>query len=423
MSSSQQPPRHLSHLSPIPITQQGLQALYDNDNKQLILRAQGNAIHITTGIEFKRIQQFVGGLLFEVQGWVGPVTHGTQPYNVENFFNIDLPSRVTPSGYVFIKGAEGAEYKVKIQPLLKDGSSGNNNNAASNVTASSEAPKFKLIPATEPIITKLGQGFTVRQNDQFKGQGGSVDIFFNSAFVKLTNASIVENQIEWTFDTLQTGNSQVIVSVSQQNPPFSYRVVRNVIIKPAASTEALKPLALFSVNDASKATQDNTEAEIAKSGNKDSNIVIPSWDVAVNIGLQAIQKAFPSAKLQTATGRSPTPAGVEQPYELSLVTVVARIDNDKIASVSTDGFLNFGPVHTGKALIGVETFNWPVKVNSNDVFSIARKAGFRQPVNNIALSKPASGPSLEQPLYTLTLGDLSVQIGAADGKILSDINA
>ncbi|KAK1519860.1 hypothetical protein CPAR01_15353 [Colletotrichum paranaense] len=420
MSSSQQPPRPLSHFSPVPVS--AVSALYDNDNKILYLKAQGNALNITTDIQIVRLQRF-GGLLFQVVGWVGPISEGTRPYTQTNTFPIDLPSRVFPSGYVVIKGADNKQLTVKIEPLLKDGGNNAKLQASSNAQADFEIPDVKLIPPTEPIITKLGQGFTVRQNDQFKGQGGSVDIFFNSAFVKLTNASIVENQIEWTFDTLQTGNSQVIVSVSQQNPPFSYRVVRNVIIKPAASTEALKPLALFSVNDASKATQDNTEAEIAKSGNKDSNIVIPSWDVAVNIGLQAIQKQFPSAKLQTATGRSPNPAGVEQPYELSLVTVVARIDNDKIASVSTDGFLNFGPVHTGKALIGVETFNWPVKVNSNDVFSIARKAGFREPVNNIALSKPASGPSLEQPLYTLTLGDLSVQIGATDGKILSEINA
>ncbi|KXH46445.1 hypothetical protein CNYM01_08475 [Colletotrichum nymphaeae SA-01] len=420
MSSSQQPPRPLSHFSPVPVS--AVSALYDNDNKILYLKAQGNALNITTDIQIVRLQRF-GGLLFQVVGWVGPISEGTRPYTVSNTFAIDLPSRVFPSGSVVVKGADNKQLTVKIEPLLKDGGNNAKLQTSSNAQADFEIPDVKLIPPQEPIITKLGQGFTVRQNDQFKGQGGSVDIFFNSAFVKLTNASIVENQIEWTFDTLQTGNSQVIVSVSQQNPPFSYRVVRNVIIKPAASTEALKPLALFSVNDASKATQDNTEAEIAKSGNKDSNIVIPSWDVAVNIGLQAIQKQFPSAKFQTATGRSPTGAGVEQPYELSLVTVVARIDNDKIATVSTDGFLSFGPVHTAKALIGVETFNWPVKVNSNDVFSIARKAGFREPVNNIALSKPASGPSLEQPLYTLTLGDLSVQIGATDGKILSEINA
>ncbi|KAJ0297353.1 hypothetical protein COL5a_003091 [Colletotrichum fioriniae] len=420
MSSSQQPPRPLSHFSPVPVS--AVSALYDNDNKILYLKAQGNALNITTDIQIVRLQQ-LGGLLFQVVGWVGPISEGTRPYTVSNTFPIDLPSRVFPSGSVVIKGADNKQLTVKIEPLLKDGGSNAKLQTSSNAQADFEIPNVKLIPPTEPIITKLGQGFTVRQNDQFKGQGGSVDVFFHPAFVKLTNASIVENQIEWTFNTLQTGNTQIIVSVSQQNPPFSYRVVRNVIVKPAASTEALKPLALFSVNDASKATQDNTEAEISKSGNKDSsNFVIPSWDAAVNIGLQTIQKQFPDAKLQTATGRSPTGAGVEQPYELSLVTVTARLGNNKTATVSTDGVLSFGPVHTGNALLGVDTINWPVKVNSNDVFSIARKAGFQEPVNNIALSKPI-GPTLEQPLYTLTLGDLSVQIGATDGKILSEIRS
>ncbi|KAK1725324.1 uncharacterized protein BDZ83DRAFT_651359 [Colletotrichum acutatum] len=416
MSSSQQPPRPLSHFSPIPVS--ALSALYDNDNKILYLKAQGNAVNITTDIQIVRLQQ-IGGLLFQVVGWVGPVTEGTRSYTVSNTFPIDLPSRVFPSGYVVIKGGDNTQLTVKIEPLLKDGGNNAKLQTSSNAQADFEIPNVKLIPPTEPIITKLGQGFTVRQNDQFKGQGGSVDVFFNSAFVKLTNASIVENQIEWTFDTLQTGNSQVIVSVSQQNPPFSYRVVRNVIIKPAASTEALKPLALFSVNDAAKATQDNTEAEIAKSSTGGNKELIPSWDVAVNIGLNLIKKQFPSAQLQSATGRSPTGAGVEQSYELTSVNVTARLDGNKTASIRTQGPLDFGPVTPGGLLIGVTPFERPVKVSSTDAFNIVRKAGFQAPVNSLSLSQPVVN-TVTQPLYTIRVGDQTVQLGATDGKIVSN---
>ncbi|KXH50424.1 hypothetical protein CSIM01_05482 [Colletotrichum simmondsii] len=419
MSSSQQPPRPLSHLSPVPITKQGLQAFYDNDNKQLILRAQGNAISITTGIEFKRIQQFVGGLLFELQGWVGPVTHGTQPYEVENTFNIDLPNRVTPSGYLFIKGAEGAEFKVKIQPLLKDGSSGNNNNAASNVEASSEAPKSKLIPPTEPIITQLGKPITVLQSDQFTGKGGSVDISFDDRFLKLTNARVTDNQIEWTFDPLQTGDTEVDVYVSQHQPPFTYRVVHNVIINPPSNTKPLNTLALFSVNQASKAVNDTTESDIAKSGDKNSNIVLISWDSIVNAGLEIIKKQYPSAQLLTAEGSSP---GAEGPYQLTNVRLTASIDGNKTATIHSLGYYDFGPVQTGPLRVGVTGFNWPVKINSTDAFSILRKDGYKQPVERLVLSQPVIR-DLEQPLYTFIVGDLNVQIGATDGKILSPIRS
>ncbi|KAK1530624.1 uncharacterized protein CCOS01_05727 [Colletotrichum costaricense] len=419
MSSSQQPPRPLSHLSPIPITQQGLHASYDNDNKQLILRAQGNAIHITTGIEFKRIQQFVGGLLFEVQGWVGPVTHGIQPYDIENTFNIDLPNRVTPSGFVIIKGAEGAEYKVKIQPLLKDGSSGNNNNAASNVTASSEAPKFKLIPPTEPIITQLGKPITVLQSDQFSGKGGSVDITFDDRFLKLTNARVTDNQIEWTFDPLQTGDTEVDVYVSQHLPPFTYRVVHNVIINPPSNTKPLNALALFSVNQASKAVNDTTESDIAKSGDKNSNIVLISWDDIVTAGLDIIKKQYPDAQLLTAEGSAP---GAQSPYQLANVRLSARVDGNKTATIHSLGYYDFGPVETGPLRLGVTPFNWPVKINSNDAFSILRKDGYKQPVERLVLSQPVIR-DLDQPLYTFIVGNLNVQIGAIDGKIHSPIRS
>ncbi|KAK1700632.1 hypothetical protein BDP55DRAFT_723140 [Colletotrichum godetiae] len=420
MSSSQQPPRPLSHLSPVPITQQGLQAWYDNDSKQLILRARGNAIHITTGIEFKRLP-FLGGLLFEVQGWVGPVTQGTQPYDVENTFNIELPSRVFPSGFVLIKGAEGAEYKIKIQPLLKDGSSSNNNNAqtASNATASSEAPKFKLIPPTEPIITKLGKPVTVLQNDQFTGKGGSVDITFDDRFLKLTNARIVDNQIEWTFDPLQTGDTEVDVYVSQNLPPFSYRAVHKVIIKPPTSTETLNPLALFSVNQASKATDDTTESDIAKSGDKNSKFVLISWDNIVNAGLDTIKKQYPSAQLLSAEGQAPA---AENPYQLVNVRVTASIGDDKTATIRSLGYFDFGPIKIGTLRIGTTPFNWPVKINSTDAFAIIRKDGFKQPVERLSLSQPAAR-DVDQPLYTFTLGDLTVQLGATDGKIHSPIRS
>ncbi|EXF74494.1 hypothetical protein CFIO01_01972 [Colletotrichum fioriniae PJ7] len=417
MSSSQQPPRPLSHLSPIPITQQGLQAFYDNDNKQLLLRAQGNAVPITTGIEFKRLP-FFGGLLFEVQGWVGPVTHGTQPYNVENTFNIDLPSRVTPSGSVFIKGADNAEYKVKIQPLLKDGSSGNNN-AASNVTASSEAPKFNLIPPTEPIITQLGKPITVLQSDQFSGKGGSVDITFDDRFLKLTNARVTDNQIEWTFDPLQTGDTEVDVYVSQHLPPFTYRVVHNVIINPPSNTKPLNTLALFSVNQASKAVNDTTESDIAKSGDKNSNIVLISWDNIVNAGLEIIKKQYPDAQLLTAEGSAP---GAQSPYQLTNVLLSARVDGNKTATIRSLGYYDFGPVQTGSLSLGASPFNYPVKINSNDAFSILRKDGYKQPVERLVLSQPAIR-DLDQPLYKFTLGDLQVQIGATDGKIHSPIRS
>jgi hypothetical protein len=82
----------------IPATE--LKARYNTVSKQLILFASGEAVRSTSAITFQR-QQFVGGLKFALNGWVGPITGGKQqmitPSRFLSSFQIELshPTRLS----------------------------------------------------------------------------------------------------------------------------------------------------------------------------------------------------------------------------------------------------------------------------------------------------------------------------------------
>ncbi|WYZ35369.1 hypothetical protein EsH8_X_000016 [Colletotrichum jinshuiense] len=409
--SNQQPPRPLSHLQPVPAD--SISALYDNDKKTLILEASGNAVNITTDIHFQRLP-FLGGLLYELQGWVGPVTLGDEPYSVTNSFNIDLPSRVFPSGTVVIKTANNNQWVIKIEPLLKKGTQ--KPQTATNATAEFDVPEVNFVPAREPIITGLGQSFTIQQSDKFTGKGGSVDISFNSDFVTLTNAGIKDgSQIEWTFTSHQTGNTEVVVFVGQTSPPFVYRVPYSISIAPPNANATLKPLGLFSVTE--NPAHATNESSYGNYRTGDNTSIPLSWDGVVNIGVDLIKKQHPDSKLYEVDASPATTKPVSNEWGLSDIRIVARLDDNKTAIIQSQGWGDFGPVEVVQSpFLGDVVIPWPVSLTIHEAFTILRKGGYEGPVSTLTLRQPL-GPDINQPFYIFKLGSQFIAVGVDDKKI------
>lgn len=63
-----------------------LAAVYNPMTQALCLYAKGDAQKFTSGIEFYRDKDFVGGLKFNLMGWVGPLAPGTEPYEYRQCF-------------------------------------------------------------------------------------------------------------------------------------------------------------------------------------------------------------------------------------------------------------------------------------------------------------------------------------------------
>ncbi|KAI8711126.1 hypothetical protein NCS52_01488000 [Fusarium sp. LHS14.1] len=355
------------------IAADSISALYDNDTQTLFLKASGKQVDITRDITFHRLP-FTGGLLFQLQGWVGPIIDKESPYSINQGFNIQLPSRVFPSHTVIVNTENKKNWVIPIRPLLKDG------RQESQAAPDGEAP---------PNIPE------VKQSDSFKGQGGTVNVAFDRNFISLINAGIDNGNIEWNFTSQQVGTTEIGVFVGQSKPPFLYRVVYEVSIVPPNDVTQAKPLASFSVSPANGSSNGSKVAATKKSA---ASLPL-SWDGFVNIGFNQIKQQFPDARL----------------YEIDATPVTTQpVENDN-HPVQRLG--SFGPVEVIQSpFVGDYIVSWPVPLEIHQAFSILRKGGYQQPVGAVTLRKPLA-PGIDQAFYIFNVGNEFIAVGVEDKQI------
>jgi hypothetical protein len=184
----------MGFLSFIPATRLG--ATYEPNTKTLYLGAEGDAQNYTSGIAFQHDEQFVGGLKFKLMGWVGPIGKGTRHYQIDNAFkNLEGPKQV------IIEDANGT-HTVPVRYLNAD------------VVRSAQAQ----VADTDTLRALFKMPFEVRWSASVL-TGGSVDISYDDKLLVMESASVQNPsgrgaEIVWTFNSLQTGNSQIVITVS-----------------------------------------------------------------------------------------------------------------------------------------------------------------------------------------------------------------
>ncbi|KAH7234367.1 hypothetical protein B0J15DRAFT_571537 [Fusarium solani] len=398
----------LTHLQLI--AADSISALYDNDTETLFLKASGKHVDITRDITFHRLP-FTGGLLFQLQGWVGPIINKESPYSITQGFNIQLPSRVFPSNTVIVNTENKKSWVIPIHPLLKDGRQ--ESQAAPDGEAPPNIPEVKVVSGNSEIVTGLGQTFTLKQSDSFKGQGGTVNVAFDRNYISLINAGIDNGNIEWNFTSQQVGATEVGVFVGQSNPPFMYRVVYDVSIVPPNDATQAKPLASFSV---SPANGSSNGSKVAATKKNDASLPL-SWDGFVNIGFNIIKQQFPDAKLYEIDATPATTEPVEHEWGLVNNRIVASLDGNRTAIIQSNGWGSFGPVDVIQSpFVGDYVISWPVPLEIHQAFSILRKGGYQQPVGAVTLRKPLV-PGIDQAFYIFNVGNEFIAVGVEDKQI------
>ncbi|KAF5020944.1 hypothetical protein F66182_7025 [Fusarium sp. NRRL 66182] len=409
-SSTQRGP--LTHLQLIPAD--NITAVYDGESGQLLLRAAGKHADFTRDISFHRLP-FTGGLLFQLQGWVGPIIRGESPYQVTDGFNIQLPTRALPSNTVIVNTENKKGWVVQIQYHGK-----NQSQPSSNGSAPSAIPEFKTAPGEHTIVAPLQKPITIAQTDTFTGEGGSVNITFDRNYLAMTDAGITNDKIEWTFDSLQTGTTEVVVFVGQSNPPFFYRVPYQVNIESPKQSVTPKAAASLSVNLSVDAngSKSNGASTAAKNGANGSGIGLPlSWDGFVNIGYNLILKQFPTARLYEIDATPLTRETVDNQWGLVSNKVVAGLDDNKTAVIQSTGWGEFGQVQViDSPWLGDVAISWPVSLEIGDAFSILRKGGYTQGVGAVTLRQPLY-PGDDQPFYIFNVDNQFIAVGVNDNKI------
>ena len=184
-------------------------AEYLVEKHALVIEASGTVPVVTTGIRFDR-QQWFGGLKFALEGWTGPLTGETESYNVRLEFTIQLPNPALPTDALVVVTAnhpEGLVVPIRftgfVPPKTADPAS----------KAPAAPPAVTTNVADDQQINALYKtSFQIKENASVPSMG-TVDIKFDNQFLTLETAGIDGSNIVWTFTSLKTGTTQVVVTV------------------------------------------------------------------------------------------------------------------------------------------------------------------------------------------------------------------
>ncbi|MCB2409695.1 hypothetical protein [Hymenobacter lucidus] len=219
----------MGFLGPIPADK--LAASYNVHTQTLTLSAEGEARNYTTGIQFER-QSWLGGYKFNLEGWTGPLAdpESYEHYTHEQAFQLQMPSRVAPSGSVIIATANhpsGVAVPVRflggfIPPAENEATekattapaqaAAGAAPAAAPVEAPHAAPQL-MQPDNQKINVLFKMPFNIQEGDRVP-TGGTVTMKFDPSVLTLEKAGIQGTNIVWTLNSLKTGNTQVIVTVT-----------------------------------------------------------------------------------------------------------------------------------------------------------------------------------------------------------------
>jgi hypothetical protein len=188
-----------------------LSAFYDTSTRKLSLYAKGNAIEFTSGITFYRDTYF-GGLKFSLLGWTGPFTGKQQPYEHKQAFNVDLPQPHFNSKSVLIVTANHPEgiavpiYYSGIIPPLAGLETSDAINPAADAEVTTASPDASQLNVLFKIPFNIVEGASVPKF-------GSIDIKYDASYLEIITAGIEDGNIVWTFNSLQTGDTQIVVTI------------------------------------------------------------------------------------------------------------------------------------------------------------------------------------------------------------------
>ena len=360
---------------------------------------------VTYGIQFDRLP-LAGGLKFELVGWTGPLIPGKREYNVDNRFDIILPSHAVPEGNVIIVDAN---HPKGIVIKIRFGGVGPPQSSSAPVLDKVSDLKEAEVDPSEPKTLQGGHdkiNVLFREAFQIKAgadvpKEGSVSIKFDPTFLDIQNAGISDSNLVWTFNSLQTGNTQVIVSTRGGIAQFAI-----------TKTYDVRVFVLDEEDEDSSATDNDKGAILSYLGR-------------VNIAVRIVTAAYPDAVLVLVDANS-VPKGTYVNSSNRLPQLVATFNSGKgHVTIRSTGWGPWGkPTYRQGNFLGVEVINiHDIHLEATDADKLLEQAGWGSEFDRLTLSHPLTGPDSPLPgkpqaYYTYQLKDgHEVRVGTVDHKV------
>ena len=385
-----------------------LAATYDPAEQVLKLFARGEAPNFTYGFEFKRIT-WLGGLKFELLAWSGPHAPGTRKYEYSQSFNIANLKLVDPEGSVDIVTANhqsGQIVPVKwlgFEPgnLTSDPFLGSSPISGEQQSAT-EAPKtFDAQVVNITVLFK--ESFTIQESTPAT-RSGSVQMHFSPFALTLQNAAIEFENLVWTFNSLETGRTQVVVNIGSGFGGPAIRKVYNVNVI---------------------VLENSLIAGDALSGTAKGPLrAILDFAGRVQIALAIVRRTAPEAQLLVVEAKLPrgVPYPVKDPLRLSQLECVFRTESGT-AFIRSTGWGEYAPpIFTPHSRVGVSVINIEdIKVDIVPAADAIRAAGIDLAFWSVDLAHPVVAPGQlhDEPYYIFHMVNGSyVFVGAKDKEVI-----
>jgi len=318
------------------------------------------------------------------------VTGKVEPYTYHQRINIQLPNPVFPSNTVVIMDLDSPKGVVVHVNFTGDFNPSNIPNKPTEAANSTDGVQQMALPDTK-INVLFKEPFVIQQSSQVS-KFGSVNVVFDTNYLQLQEAGIRDNSIVWTFNSLQTGCTQV-------------RVIDNGGITPIVAIKDYD-VRIFVLNS------------IAATANQNGQSALPlSFLGRVNIAVREVQKGYPNAQLYEVDATPPTSEGVTDPYLLSQLKVVFRAGSGT-AIIKSTGWGSFGPVdYIPEPWLEDVVIPWPVNMDAKEANALMRNAGYNTPYSAMTLRHPLY-PGENEPYYIFCMTNGTfVFVGVQDKKV------
>lgn len=386
------------------VSAKSLGVIYDSTKRQLVLSAKGDAEEITTNIHFQRLP-WLGGLKFRLVGWSGPLTGKTHTYSVNDRFDIDLRSGSVPFKSVIVVDANNLEGKVveihylsarrhrglfkhlievsKLEKAMRDDSEPN-----------------VLIGENEKLNVLYKQAFTVKAQADAPKQG-SLTIDFDPTFLNLQTAGIVGPNLVWTFNSLQLGSTQVIVTNSSINPPYIATQIYDVRV-----------ILLDSSISAATDFEDSPSSYLS----------------FLKIAVYQVREKYPNANLVLAESSAIPPSTYVNSFNLlKHFAAVFNTGQGHVTVDSTEWGTWSSPAYSSGPWLSERVIDLEkITLEPTEADDLVKAAGWTLKFNRAHLSAPLTAPNPPFPekdwqayyVYSLEAG-IQVFVGTADHKVYS----
>ena len=385
-----------------------LAATYNPAEQVLTLFARGEAPNFTYGFEFKRIT-CLGGLKFELLAWSGPHAPGTRKYEYSQIFNIANLKVFDPEGSVDVVTANHQSGQIVpvewlgfepgnmiLNPFLGSSQRSSEHQSATDALETFDAEVVN-------INALFKEKFTIQESTPTT-RSGSVQVQYSPFALTLQNASIESENIVWTFNSIETGRTQVVVNIGSGFGSPAIRKVYNINV-----------LVLDNSLIAGDALSGTAKGPLH---------AILDFAGRVKIALAIVQRTAPEAELLVVEATLPRGVvdPVRDPLRLSQLECVFKT-NSGTAIIRSTGWGEYAPpIFLPYSRLGVSVINLEdITVDIVPATDAIRAAGIDLAFWSVELGHPlvAPGQLHDEPYYIFHMIDGSyVFVGAEHKEVI-----